>query len=399
MGELIAILRKTKGLTQRDLADMLNVSDKAISRWERGESYPDIELLPAISKIFNISADELISGKLNDSKKPESRNNKPSTSFNTASLISILLSSLGLIAAAIINNGLFRCYIAFFTSLAFYISAIFNEAIAINQDCTETSEHRNKNLRTGLRSIALSILLAFFSLPLVIFPNNGLVALNGESWLLYGSLFILIGLTALSIASFFISKVLVEKGIYALSDKAKQSFLERRFLKAVIGAISVVAILLTAFINLAIIQIPYGGTKFYDYDSFGEYMAREDERPSTTYYAPSSAAPIPMEVLLDEESITYYDSYGNTISKEEAHKRQILDRDGNAVYEYYDYNENVASIRYSTTNEGSLPITVRTYDDLNKEIVRNNLVNLAFAAIYIVEISIAFLIYFKKRPR
>ena len=60
MGELIAILRKTKGLTQRELADMLNVSDKAVSRWERSESYPDIELIPNIAKIFSISTDELI---------------------------------------------------------------------------------------------------------------------------------------------------------------------------------------------------------------------------------------------------------------------------------------------------------------------------------------------------
>ena len=165
MGELIAILRKTKGLTQRDLAEMLNVSDKAVSRWERGESYPDIELIPIIANIFSITADELIRGQLNDTISTNDKKKNSSSRIRTLSLVAILLSLLGLIAAAIINNGLYRCYIAFFASLVFYISAIFVEAIAMNSTLAVENEDnlRKTILKTGLKTISLPIFCVFFS--------------------------------------------------------------------------------------------------------------------------------------------------------------------------------------------------------------------------------------------
>lgn len=46
IGTLIAALRRANGLTQKQLADQLGVSDKAVSRWERDESLPDLTLLP-----------------------------------------------------------------------------------------------------------------------------------------------------------------------------------------------------------------------------------------------------------------------------------------------------------------------------------------------------------------
>ncbi len=62
MGSLIAALRKTKGMTQRDLAERLNVSDKSVSRWERDEGAPDLSLIPVIAEIFGITCDELLRG-------------------------------------------------------------------------------------------------------------------------------------------------------------------------------------------------------------------------------------------------------------------------------------------------------------------------------------------------
>jgi transcriptional regulator with XRE-family HTH domain len=49
-GEIIAKARKDKGMTQKDLAERLRITDKAISKWERGKGYPEITLLPALSK-------------------------------------------------------------------------------------------------------------------------------------------------------------------------------------------------------------------------------------------------------------------------------------------------------------------------------------------------------------
>lgn len=61
-GELIAALRREKGMNQKDLADKLGVTNKAISRWETGRGYPDIELLPALADALGISVQELLSG-------------------------------------------------------------------------------------------------------------------------------------------------------------------------------------------------------------------------------------------------------------------------------------------------------------------------------------------------
>ena len=58
-GENVKNLRKNRNLTQEELADSLHVSFQAISKWERGESYPDITLLPIIAEFFNISIDDL----------------------------------------------------------------------------------------------------------------------------------------------------------------------------------------------------------------------------------------------------------------------------------------------------------------------------------------------------
>ena len=53
-------LRQTAGMTQLELAERLNYSDKAVSKWERGESLPDISVLLEISNIYGVSLDDLV---------------------------------------------------------------------------------------------------------------------------------------------------------------------------------------------------------------------------------------------------------------------------------------------------------------------------------------------------
>ena len=60
LGEIIRRKRLDKNLTQEEMASHLGVSFQAISKWERGDGYPDIEMLPAIANYFGISIDELL---------------------------------------------------------------------------------------------------------------------------------------------------------------------------------------------------------------------------------------------------------------------------------------------------------------------------------------------------
>ena len=63
IGKNISHYRKINNLTQVELADKLNISMQAVSKWEQGITFPDISLLPAIADIFNISIDELFGKK------------------------------------------------------------------------------------------------------------------------------------------------------------------------------------------------------------------------------------------------------------------------------------------------------------------------------------------------
>ena len=62
LNEKLQELRKNKGLTQEELAEVLYVSRTAISKWESGRGYPNIESLKEISKFFDVSIDDLLSG-------------------------------------------------------------------------------------------------------------------------------------------------------------------------------------------------------------------------------------------------------------------------------------------------------------------------------------------------
>lgn len=75
IGSLICRLRKEQQLTQRQLAERLCVSDKAVSKWERGLGCPDVSLLPDLARLLGIQLEGLLSGHL-DSKEPLGGNMK-----------------------------------------------------------------------------------------------------------------------------------------------------------------------------------------------------------------------------------------------------------------------------------------------------------------------------------
>ena len=62
VGRFISELRKEKGFTQKELAEKLSITDKAVSKWETGRSAPDISLLVPLSELLGVSVIEILNG-------------------------------------------------------------------------------------------------------------------------------------------------------------------------------------------------------------------------------------------------------------------------------------------------------------------------------------------------
>lgn len=145
IGKFIAALRKANGMTQKELAEKLNVSDKAISRWERDENLPDLTLIPVIANIFQVTCDEILRGeRINPQQtNPENQDNdiisqksvkqveriinKRKTTFINGSILSVTLASIGMVCCLFLWYPFRR-----FVPSILFIAAIACEGIFCN---------------------------------------------------------------------------------------------------------------------------------------------------------------------------------------------------------------------------------------------------------------------------
>lgn len=97
-GNIISKKRKELGLTQIQLAEKLNVSNRAVSKWENGDGFPDITSLPAIAEALGITIDELLTGNapapVNDEQKDSNKILHQYKLIYTASIFFGLFSAL-----------------------------------------------------------------------------------------------------------------------------------------------------------------------------------------------------------------------------------------------------------------------------------------------------------------
>lgn len=95
IGALIARSRKEKKLTQAQLAEKLNITDRAVSKWETGKSMPDVSILGELCEILHLSVDELLRGERKTetplpSKRKKARSGATSLLFSGALLVGVL---------------------------------------------------------------------------------------------------------------------------------------------------------------------------------------------------------------------------------------------------------------------------------------------------------------------
>ncbi len=417
IGSFIAALRKANGMTQKDLAERLNVSDKTVSRWERDDGAPDLSLIPVIAEIFGVTCDELLKGARNPiqerieipqtdeltQKSEKQRKRLLAVSFShykTQCYIAMGCSLLGVIAAMICNFGFLRAYIGFFSGIIFYlISAVF-QAIVINRAFLAVSDDNLDSLETGNfrwnvimkaeMSLGLTIALLGFVLPLIIIPGKSTVGLNADYWFVFGSISSFIMLLIFAIVCYYLNVSLLKKEAYRLSEKEERNYYHNHKLKfnTVAGLVAalVITLLFHAFggemiwstYNLA------AGTTFYDYESFITYM--EQDIPSN-------------ELAVLSADVIIFDQYGNIITEDEANKHTLEDINGKVVCTYIRRNEAVTSVQYAPKDGTVLPITVITYEEQRVARKISEMISLVYCIIYPLEFMAALFIYYRKRSR
>ena len=356
IGAFISALRKSNGMTQKELAEKLCVSDKAVSRWERDESAPDLYLIPVIAEIFGVTSDELLLGKRiikNDGDEKDEPNIKSEkiiknlaasakTKFFNKSVICFMISVIGFILELILNFAVFRMDLAFFISLIFFaVSAAMAAVFSINaMQSLNFDDVKNDNIEKTKRYIArktesvifASFILTAFSLPLIIFKDsyNVYVKLNFSSWFFAGIIFSLIAAVICVISHSVVLRILIKKDIltYSEEEKDKIKTLDRLKIKYVkiFSVIIVISVVLhTVLASFITTQTLVKGQKFTDPESFKEYM--ETETGFDIQYPT-------IDITGEEEGEKYYP------------EEEILSEDGKVIVRYKHKNQNAGMIVY-----------------------------------------------------
>ena len=265
IGKFIAALRRAHGMTQKELGERLFVSDKTVSRWERDECTPELNLIPAIAEIFGVTSDELLRGQ----RRSDSADTAPDTAarlksksdkqwrtllqrratiFRNRALIARGIALLGLIAAAICNLCFTRALLGFCLGLVFLLGAgicqlCFAASARLHGDEDEPERHGDiAAFNHAVTAITVSVFtligaLLAFTLPLLLV--DAYYGLTAGGWLLIGLITAALALVAGHIAYILsVRPALIRRNLLAEVDAAataREKKLLKKFLKIAAG--------------------------------------------------------------------------------------------------------------------------------------------------------------------
>ena len=190
IGSFIAALRKAHGLTQQDVADRLNVSNKTVSKWERDESSPDLGLIPAIAEMYGVTCDEILLGQRSASdgggagqaakvdRQVKRLTDSVRATFRSMAFLAVFLALVGYIVILLVSYsfempGLASAlYMVFFAAGGALLAAALNNALNRLNASGDIGETAVETARAGLWLLffgsVMALLLTFFlALPLM----------------------------------------------------------------------------------------------------------------------------------------------------------------------------------------------------------------------------------------
>lgn len=408
IGSFISALRKANGMSQKELAEKLNVSDKSVSRWERDENLPDLTLVPVIAEIFGVTADELLRG---ERVKPQEAGNTEGgakagaekenrrtekqlmrllndtkTKFHVRSMVSICLGIVGLLTAMICNFAFYRAYIGFFAACIFYVVAVVCEIIfyelAVSAvtggefDGGRTAKCRKDLFLSFEKRLFVMIVLFAFTLPLALFPIDGYEGIAFVSWIGSGAFFAAGAALLCVLLSWAAGAYAVQKGIVVLSEKEAEANRRLGKLRGKCFGICAALLLVTALGQFICNASLYAtdlveGNVFDNWEEFRTYM----ETPAEAEADGSDFETIDM----DDDTLEDYREYATADKAPE--------------YSYLCLNREVAEIEWGETDNGLLPITVYTNAQIleGKQIL--NQINVLIIGLYLAECAACIFVY------
>ncbi len=138
IGDFLKSLRKSKGYTQANLAEMLNVSNKSVSKWETGSGLPEMQTLLELAKIYEVTVDEILRGTRNQQKSDVNLKERKEyliknrvQSFYTMTLVYSLVTMIGFVLLLIIGSFYENTIILAAFLALFYLTAIVIQIISI----------------------------------------------------------------------------------------------------------------------------------------------------------------------------------------------------------------------------------------------------------------------------
>lgn len=299
-GSFLAALRKAQGMTQKELAERLHISDKTVSRWERDEGTPDLAIIPVLAEIFGVSCDELLRG---ERRSPADRVDAATTAkgererrrllqaglsrYRSLSMIAVGLDMAGLIAALICNLAFLQAVLGFFIGALFLVAGAVCQAIFMNQAFSSVADsdlpeealqsYRQSVIGLAFWSFGLTLVLLGFNAPLLLV--DAYLGLSAGSALLLGIVGGAIGLVIYGVARYFVKAALVRRGVLSLGVREVVYWKRHRF-QGKCALVLAALLLTTAVVHWAVNQFfgPYQtmvGTTFTDFASFAAYMEED----------------------------------------------------------------------------------------------------------------------------
>ena len=424
MGSFLAALRRANGMTQKELAERLNVSDKSVSRWERDDGAPDLALIPVIAEVFGVTCDELLRGERAAAGEEQGAQSTPKgeqqkkhllaaslSRFRSRCCIALACSFGGFLVAMAFNSALDRALLGFFLGAAFFVAAAAAEAVQLNAALLAIHDEEGENVdafrravvRGAERTYGAAWVLFACTLPLLwafhpVTINGFTVSRTGVGVSLTFWQAALVLLAAVLLAFFAVwiaERRLVKKRFLPPEEKTEAQRKNDRLLRTTALTLCA-ALALSAFINRALVG--FGdtrrlaeGTEFTDFDSFVRYMRKPVE---PTYYG--DAAPAPDTAVA--ESPLYYEN-DTPIYRSQTEGATIEDDNGNVLCNFIWRNRSVVFWRTGPKADGYLPVTVYTQEAMSLAQQKAKHINTVFYGVYAAEAVAALAIYLRKREK